>query len=336
MLEEQREHLLANGRITKLTPARYKNRLPYLREVDSLALANEQLNLESAFRNYFKNKHNGFPKFKSKKTDRNSYTTNLVNDNIVIGNNVIKLPKVGEIKTRMHRKIEDGLKLKSVCISKEKDETYYASILYEYEDDEIEKRDGISHIGLDYKQDGLYVDSNGNCADMPHFYKKSLRKYKRYQKRLSKKDKESNNYQKQKVRLAKQARHITNQRKDYLHKLSNEITNHYELVSVEKLDLKKMSKKEKKMGKSIYDNGYGMFQRMIEYKQIRKRHHFIKVDEKYPSSQLCSKCGYKNPITKDLKVRKITCPECGDEYDRDINAAINIDREGYRNYLSQI
>ena len=90
------------------------------------------------------------------------------------------------------------------------------------------------------------------------------------------------------------------------------------------------------MGKSIYDNGYGMFQRMIEYKQKRKKHHFIKVDEKYPSSQLCSCCGYKNPITKDLKVRKIICPICGQEYDRDINAAINIDREGYRNYLLQI
>ena len=109
MLEEQKEHLLINGRITKLTPVRYKSRFPYLKEVDSLALANEQLNLESAFRNYFKNKHNGFPKFKSKKKDHNSYTTNLVNDNIVIGDGVIKLPKVGEIKTIMHREIEEAL-----------------------------------------------------------------------------------------------------------------------------------------------------------------------------------------------------------------------------------
>ena len=183
MLEEQKEHLLMNGRITKLTPARYKSRFPYLKEVDSLALANEQLNLESAFRNYFKNKHNGFPKFKSKKKDRNSYTTNLVNDNIVIGDGVIKLPKVGEIKTIMHREIEEGLKLKSVCVSQERDDTYYASILYEYEDEEIERKDEVSHIGLDYKQDGLYVDSNSHCADMPHFYKKSLKKYRKYQKK---------------------------------------------------------------------------------------------------------------------------------------------------------
>ena len=98
-----------------------------------------------------------------------------------------------------------------------------------------------------------------------------------------------------------------------------------------------MSKKDKmKLGKSTHDNGYGQFLRMLEYKQERKGHFFIKIDEKYPSSQLCSSCGYKNKITKDLNIRTITCPICGAIYDRDINAAINIDKEGYRRYQEQI
>ena len=101
-------------------------------------------------------------------------------------------------------------------------------------------------------------------------------------------------------------------------------------------DVKKMSKKEKmKLGKSTHDNGYGQFLRILEYKQERKGHFFIKVDEKYPSSQLCNCCGYKNKVTKDLSIREITCPKCGSTYDRDINAAINIDREGYRIYQNQ-
>ena len=336
MLEEKRANLLSGGKCGKVTPARYKKRFPYLKEVDSLALANEQINLEQAFSNYFKNKKFGFPKFKSKNKDRCSYTTNLVNGNIRLENDMIRLPKIGYVNVFMHREIPNDHVLKSVTVSMDKDGKYYASLLYEYEMDEIERIDEVSHIGLDYKSDGLYMDSLGQCANMPHYYRKAEKKLRKMHRQLSRKKKGSKNREKAKIILSKQSRHVANQRKDFHHKLSNEITNRYELISVEKIDLKKMSKKEKmKLGKSTHDNGYGQFLRMIEYKQERKGHFFIKVDEKYPSSQLCSCCGYKNKVTKDLSIREITCPKCGSTYDRDINAAINIEREGYRIYQNQ-
>lgn len=337
MLEEKRELLLATGKTGKQTPARYKKRFPYLKEVDSLALANEQLHLEQAFTNYFKNPTFGFPKFKSKNRDRNSYTTNLSKGNIKLVKDSLRLPKVGYVRISMHREVPSEYILKSVTVSKDRDGKYYASLLYKYEADENVKKDEVSHIGLDYKSDGLYVDSTGQCADMPHYYRQAEKKLRRMHRQLSRKKKGSNNKEKAKARLAKISKHVANQRKDFHHKLSNEITNHYELISVEKIDMKKISKKEKKkkkrLGKSTYDNGYGQFLKMVEYKQERKGHFFIKVDEKYPSSQLCSYCGYKNKIAKDLSIRKITCPICKNTYNRDHNAAINIDREGYRKYL---
>lgn len=338
MLEEKRENILATGKTGKQTPARYKYRFPYLKEVDSLALANEQIHLERAFTNYFKNPTFGFPKFKSKNKDKNSYTTNLLNGNIRIIKDAIRLPKVGYVKMSMHREIPNEYSLKSVTVSMDKDGKYYASILYKYESDEIEKKDDVSHIGLDYKSDGLYVDSTGECADMPHYYRLAQKRLRKLHRQLSKKKKGSSNREKAKMRLAKLSKHVANQRMDFHHKLSNEITNHYELISVEKIDMKKISKKDKKMrlGKSTHDNGYGQFLRMVEYKQERKGHFFIKIDEKYPSSQLCSSCGYKNKITKNLNVRTITCPKCGETYDRDINAAINIDKEGCRRYQEQL
>ena len=334
MLEEKRETYLANGKPIKVTPARYKKRYEYLCEVDSLALANEQLHLETAFKNYFKDKKVGLPKYKSKKKDKDSYTTNYVNGNIYIYDNSIKLPKLGKVKAKIHRMVPNEYKLKSVTMTREKDGCCYASVLYEYEVEDIEKVEVINHIGLDYKNDGLYIDSNGNSASMPRYYKISQKKLRKLQKRLSKKNKESNNYQKQKRKIAKLSRHVSNQRKDFHHKSANELCNKNELISVESLNLKEISKKEKKMGKVIHDNGYGAFIKILEYKQERRRQYLIKVDQYYASSQICSTCGHKNPITKDLGVKEITCPKCGTIYDRDINAAINIDKEGLRIYLN--
>ena len=247
----------------------------------------------------------------------------------------IKLPKVGVISAKVHRKVPDGAKLKSVTVSQDRDDRYYASILYEVEKEPAapaQISEDISHIGLDYKSDGLYVDSFGNSADMPHFYRESHKKLAKAQRKLSKKEKGSKNREKQRRKVAKIAAHIANQRKDFLHKLSAEITNQYELVSVESLNMKSLSQ-SLHLGKATLDNGYGMFCEMLRYKQLRKGHYFVKVDRLFPSSQLCQ-CGYKNPATKDLSVRTVECPVCGSIYDRDINAAKNIDKEGLRILLA--
>jgi len=191
-----------------------------------------------------------------------------------------------------------------------------------------------NHIGLDYMSNGLFIDSKGNKQNMPKFYHTSQNRLAKEQRRLSRKigskkgEQASNNYLKQKRIVAKTAKHVSNQRKDYLHKLSKYMTDKYELISVEDLNMKGISR-YLKLGKATLDNAYGEFLRMVEYKQHDKGHYFIKVDRFYPSSQLC-KCGYKNPITKDLSVTTITCPICLRTYDRNLNAAINIDKEGYR------
>lgn len=330
ILADKIDYYKQHGKGKTFTPAMYKDEYPFLREVDSLALANEQLHVQTAFKNFFKQPKVGFPKFKAKHRARCSYTTNKVKDNIRLYDNAIRLPKVGVVKAKIHRRAPENYKLKAVTVSQEKDGTYYASVLYEYGTDipEILEKQTLSHVGLDYKSDGLYVDSNGVCCDMPHFYRDAQKKLAKAQRRLSRMTKGSKNYKKQRRKVAKISIHVANQRKDFLHKKSAEITNLYDLVSVETLNMQAMSR-TLKLGKATHDNGFGMFCAMLAYKQQRKGHFFVKIGKTFPSSQLCQ-CGYKNPATKDLNVRTITCPVCGRTYDRDINAARNIDKEGLR------
>lgn len=314
------------------TPAFYKKEYEFLKEVDSLALANVQLQLTSAYKSFFRKKTK-FPNYKSRKSSRYSYTTNFVNQNIVLTENKIQLPKLGFTKAVIHRKAPEDWKLKSVTVSMEKDGSFYASVLYEYQKNTTPSSVTPDNtIGLDYKSDGLFTDSNGETASMPHYYRQSERKLARLQRAHAKKKLGSNNRLKSKNKIAKLSKHISNQRKDFLHKLSTEITNRYSLICVESLNLRAMSNRGFRNGKSTLDNGYGMFLQMLDYKQRDKGHFLTKVDKWYPSSQICSCCGNRNPETKDLSVRIWTCPSCNETHDRDFNAAINIKKEGYRIY----
>lgn len=334
MLADKITYYKIHKTMLQTTPATYKTQYPFLREVDSLALANVQLNLQRAYKRFFEDKSVGFPKFKSKHHSKKSYTTNNQKGTIQVLSDAIKLPKLGIVKAKIHRTPPADYKLKSATVSQERDGTYYVSVLYEYKTD-IQPVETIqTHVGLDYKSDGLFVASDGNVANMPHFYRKSEKRLAKEQRKLSRKQKRSSNYEKQRIKIAKLSRHVANQRRDFLQKLSTEITNRYDLISVEDLNMKNMSQ-SLHLGKATMDNGYGMFLNMVAYKQETKGHYFIKVNRLFPSSQLCQ-CGYKNPITKDLKMRTITCPVCNRTYDRDENAAINIDKEGYRLLLQSM
>ncbi len=334
MLEDKIKYYKADGSLLMTTPASYKKEYPYLKETDSLALANIQLDLEKAYKAFFRDPNIGFPNFKSKRKTRLSYTTNVVGKNITISDRYIKLPKVGYVKVKRHRKAPDDHKLKSVTVSCDPDGKFYASVLYEYEDTAIPVEDITTHIGLDYKSDGLYVDSEDNVCNMPHYFRESEHKLAKAQRVLSRRkgskkhEPKSSNYKKQQLKVSRIYKHISNQRKDFLHKKSNEITNRYDIISVEDLNMKGMSR-SLRLGKSTMDNGYGMFVHMLEYKQQRKGHYLVKIDKWFPSSQLCQ-CGYKNPATKNLGLCTIICPACGRTYDRDANAAQNIDAEGLR------
>lgn len=310
------------------TPAQYKSEFEWLKEVDSLALANAQMNLQKAYSNFFRSPKTGFPKFKSKHRNRNSYTTNNQKGSVSIENGCIKLPKIGFVKLKQHRLIPSDYKLKSVTISQIPSGKYYASVLFEYEN-QVQKQDLNSFLGLDFSMHELYKDSNGNEPAYPRYYRQSEKKLKREQRKLSKMKKGGKNRKKQRIKVAKLHEKVANQRKDFLHKQSRKIINAYDCVCIEDLEMKAMSQ-ALNFGKSVSDNGWGMFVTFLQYKLEELGKKLVKVDKFFASSQTCNVCGYKNTVTKNLAVRAWECAKCGTHHDRDINAAINIKKEGMR------
>ena len=340
MLNDKIESYKSTGKFSNVTPAKYKKDYPFLKEVDSLALANVQLNLQSAFKNCFnksRKKKNGFPKFKSSKHSKKSYTTNNQKGTIaIIDNKYIKLPKIGKVKTVIHRYPDSNWTIKSATVSQDSDGKYYVSVLFEYENTvNTYVADKTNAIGLDYASDGLYVDNNGNVDTNHKYYRDSHDKLAKAQRRLSrmqgskKHSVKSNNYMKQLCKANKIHRRIANQRLDNLHKLSTEIANQYDVVCVESLNMRAIANKGFGNGKATLDNGYGLFQNMLEYKLSDRGKHFVKVDKWFPSSQICHCCGTLHSEMKDLRVRKMKC-DCGICMSRDQNAAINIKNEGLR------
>ena len=337
MISDKIAYYKSTGKILLTTPAQYKKDYTFLKEVDSLALANVQMNLQSSYKAFFdkkRKKRNGFPKFKSAKHSRKSYTTNNQKGTVaIIDDKYIKLPKIGKVKAVIHRQPETDWTIKSATVSQESDGAFYISVLFEFERNIIQVAKSDNVIGLDYKSDGLYMDSNGNIGSNHKYYRESHEKLAKEQRRLSRKtgskknQPKSKNYLKQLKKVNKIHRHITNQRIDNLHKLSTEIANQYDVVCVESLDMRAMSNKGFGNGKATLDNGYGIFLNMLEYKLSDRGKYFIKVDKWYPSSQLCSCCGSQKKITLADRIYKCSC---GLEIDRDYNAAINIKNEGLR------
>lgn len=288
-----------------------------------LSFTNAQLNLEKAYKNFFKNPKTGFPNFKSKH-GKNSYTTNNQKSSIRIEDGKIKLPKIGFVKIKQHRNIPENYILKSVTITKTKTGKYYASILFEYENiieiTEIEKA-----IGLDYSMKELFVASEGEKTDYPRYYRKAQEKLAKEQRKLSKCGKNSKNKEKQRLKVAKLHEKIANQRKDFLHKLSRKIANSYDTVCIEDLNMQGLSK-ALNFGKTVHDNGWGIFTTYLRYKLEEEGKRLVKIDKWFPSSKTCSNCG-KIKEELSLSERIYSC-SCGLEIDRDINAAINIKRQG--------
>jgi len=326
MLADKISHYESTGKMLYCYPSQYKSKYPWLREVDSLALVGAYNRLQSAYKNFFRDNKTGFPKFKSKHRGHNSYTTNLINGNIVLMDGFLKLPKLGKVKIKQHRQIPVGYRLKSVTVSLTPSGKYFASILYDYDADIIPVKPVVV-LGLDYSMNQLYIDSFGVNPEYPHPYRKAQLKLAREQRKLSKLKKGGSNYKKQKLKIARLHEHISNQRKDFLHKRSRQITNAYDAVCIEDLNMKGMSQ-ALRFGKSVSDNGWGSFTQMLNYKLREQGKQLVKIDKWYPSSKTCSNCG----VVKDellLSERTFRC-DCGFVCDRDINAALNIKREGQR------
>ena len=333
MLNDKNEYYKTNKSMLKNTPAQYKEKYPFLREVDSLALANVQINLQNTFTRFF-NKLCNYPNFKSKHRSKKSYTTNLVGNNITVGDNYIKLPKLKKVKAKIHRTAPTDWKIKSATISLSGSNRYYASILYEYEETIVPTtitKDKV--LGLDYSTPSLYVDSSGNSPiEKLKYYKLSAEKLAKEQRKLSKKVIGSKNWIKQKQKVNKIHCKIANQRNDSLHKISTAITKQYDVIVIEDISIKEQikSRKYKNYRKSTLDNGWYNFTTMLDYKLKEKGKKLIKLDKYYPSSQVCNCCGNINTAINNDSIRKWICPSCGTSHNRDINAAINIKNEGLK------
>lgn len=313
------------------TPAGFKTEFEWLREVDSLALCNAELNLKKAFKNFFRDKRVGYPKFKSRKNPIHSYTTNNQNGTIRITEEgkQVRVPKLGEIRVKLHRQIPQGYAIKSATISRSGTGKYHISILTEYAvrmEPVVPRAEKV--MGLDYSSKGLYVDHTGTPAEYPQYLRQMEARLKTEQRTLSRRKKGGSNWQKQKLRVAKLHEKVSNQRKDFLHKESGRLAEAWDAIAIEDLNMQTMSQ-TLSLGKSTMDNGNGMFRSFLSYKLAERGKPLVRIDKWFPSSRLCGTCG---TINKELtlKDRVWICGGCNTTHQRDENAAWNIQVEGIR------
>ena len=297
-------------------------------------MQNALRDLNVAYQNFFRGvksgKRVGFPKFKSKKHDRKSYATAANGNLIRLDGNAVVLPKLHRVEAKISRDIPCGHRIISATISQEPSGKYFVSVLteYEYKPPNVPVRPDNA-LGLDYSSPHFYVDSDGNTADMPHFYRKAEKKLAREQRRLSKMAKGSNNYRKQKTKVARAYEKVRGSRKEWQHQESTRIADKYDMVAVEDINYQGMAK-SLTLAKATNDNGFGQFREMLSYKLAERGKKLIMINKWFPSTKTCRFCGFVNPDVV-LGVQEWDCPCCGKRLLRDHNAAINIRGEGLRN-----
>ena len=324
---------LSKGKLLNTTPAHLKKDNPFLSEVDSMALINTQLNLNQACKKLFaKGK---VPKFRAKRKDRRSYTTNWINSNIEIirrrdTENCIKLPKLGKVRIILHRSIPDEWRMKHATIKETASGKFFISLTFDVEIEPIEMKKEFEKVeAFDYSMPSLVISASGEndiTKDAICWYRNLEEKIAKEQRKLSRMLYGSANYWQQKHRIGKLHEKARNRRKDFLHKLSHDVVAAFDAVIVEEINLQHMSQ-SLNFGKSVYDNGYGMLREMLAYKLNAQGKILVKVDRFFPSSKRCSVC---HEVNHDLKLsdREWTCQSCGTHHDRDKNSCKNLLDEG--------
>ena len=327
MLADKIDYYQKTGEILTVYPSNYKDEFPFLKEVDSNALAQEYLHLEKAYKNFFKNKEFGFPKFKSKKSHQKSF--NIVNQKgtiEVIDNKYLKIPKnknFGLVKVKISQPISGSIK--TITISQVPSGKYYVSMNVAIWYQSLPKTDRI--IGLDLGIKDLVITSEGDKFENPKTLQRYQEKLAKLQRQLAHKQKGSKNYEKTRIKLAREHEKIADIRKDNLHKITHKLISENQVVISEDLSVKNMMQNHN-LARAIADVSWYELMRQLTYKADWNLRVYHKINTYYPSSQLCSCCSYKNEVVKNLAVRYWTCPNCGTYHDRDENAAINIRNRG--------
>ena len=330
MLAERIESYESTGKSTSRTPAKFKEEFSFLKDVDSIALAAEWMNLNQSYRNFFRDRRVGFPKFKSKKNDRKSYTT--IPSKIKTfdtSRKFINIPKIGFVRCMIHREIPSDWKIKSAVISQTPTGKFYISIMFEYEVEVTPiALNRNNAIGIDYKSNGFGVTSEGEILSNHRYFRENQSKLSREQRRLSRKKKDSKNFRKQKMKVALVHEYIANCRRERAHQLSHLLAEKYDVICLEDINLQNIAQ-SLRLGKSTNDNGFGMFRGFLKYKMEERGKCLIYIDKWDATSTVCSECGTcHKDIVNSLSVREWICPDCGVHHDRDVNAAKNILRLG--------
>ena len=304
-----------------LTKLKRQKGFAFLKYVDSIALQQSLRDLDRGFKNFFE-KRTGYPRFKSKGNNHQSYRTINQDNNIRIVDKHIKLPKLGYVKIKQSMEVGH---INNVTIERTPTNKYFVVLNIDFEP-ELRPNNGCM-VGIDVGIKEFYSDSNGNVVNNPKYLEKSMHRLTREQHRLSRKQKGSNNRNKQRIRVARVHEKIVNQRNDFLQKQSTMLVSENQTICIEDLNVKGMMRNHK-LARAISSVSWGEFFTMLEYKATWYGNDIIKVPTMYPSSQTCSCCGYKSPLVKNLAIRSWECPQCHTKHDRDANASINILNKG--------
>ncbi len=333
MLSDEQTFYAATDKHFIPTPAKYKKEAPFLKEVDNQALIQEHVKLSQAFRVFFRSPETfGYPKFKDKKKDKDSFTacnhTFPSGDTIYTTKDGIRMTKAGVVKAVFPRRPRSSWKLKRITVEKTKSGKYYCCILYEYtvkEPEPVEPADD-STVGLKYSLPHFYVTDTGETADSPHWMAESCEKLKKLQRRMCRMQPGSKNYREAVRKYRELNEHIANQRRDYIQKESRRLADEWDAVCVRADDMDAVSRAVT-LG-NVMDSGFGAFRECLKYKLAQQGKQLIMVDRLFPSSRICNNCGYTMPEAPSYKRRTWECPVCGKEHNREVNAARNIKARG--------
>ena len=314
-----------------LTKLKKDEQYKWLKDIDCTSLQNSLQDLDRAYKNFFE-KRAKYPRFKLKRVHAQSYRTRNNSNSVCIIGNKIKLPKIGLVRAKIHRNVVG--RILNATISRTASDKYFVSLCIEVDKSTLMHPNAGGIVGIDVGLNSLYTDSNGKKVDNLHTFKRRARKLKLTQQRLSRKKKGSKNYEKQRKKVALVHEKITNTRKDYTNKQSAVLVHENQIIAIETLHVKNMVKNHK-LANAIHDACWAELFRQLQYKAEFTGSMVLEVDPFYPSSQLCSCCGHKNPTVKNLGIRMWTCPNCGSVHDRDINAAKNILRQALKKLLAQ-